>query len=62
MTLPMFSFPDGDSPLAEIVCNGTAYRSHRDHCPGRPTAAPAFSAAAFPKKSPEPKPTRRPRK
>jgi hypothetical protein len=52
--LPLFAFPDGEALLAEIVDNGTTYRSHRDHCPGpllgpsTPATAPAsFSAANF---------------
>lgn len=50
LTLPMFPFPDGEALLAEVVGNGTTYRSHRDHCPEKPpasTPAPSFSAANF---------------
>lgn len=51
LTLPLFAFPDGKALLAELVLNGTTYRSHRDHCPGTPPRLPAapasFSAASF---------------
>jgi hypothetical protein len=74
LTLPLFKFPDGEALLAELVDNGTTYRSHRDHCPGRPPASPgpapattpaSFSAANFGgKKAPRTitPPARRPRK
>jgi hypothetical protein len=73
LELPLFRFPDGEALLAQVVNNGTTYRSHRDHCPGRPPSSPgptttttpaAFSAASFDKKSPttNPTPSRRPRR
>jgi hypothetical protein len=61
LDLPLFTFPDGEALLAEIVNNGTTYRSHRDHCPGplgptSPAQAPAsFSAANFGRKKDRPK-------
>jgi hypothetical protein len=38
----------GAPPLAELVSNGTGYRSHRDHCPKAPAPPKAFSATSLP--------------
>ena len=43
---------DGQTPLAEVVTNGTNYRSHRDHCPTMPKKpAPAAAGAGGARKS-----------
>jgi hypothetical protein len=42
----------GGAPLAELVVNGTAYRSHREHCTSRSVGAPAFSRVGSRKQRP----------
>jgi hypothetical protein len=37
-------FDDGQAPVAELVSNGTAYRSHRDHCTATVIPSRSFSS------------------